>query len=252
MKFCPECGMPLEGKDKCSCGFIVSENRVEKPVKDNKIYFTEPPYQNGNDFEQAIMEIPLEELKRRKLDRGELLSLSFKSYGGMEGMSYSKCVDFENNQIIIENRPHHNSNQTKTVYSASKEELDKIKNIIIENNMGAWQEIPANLAFRAYDAPTSYTYIRFSEGSSNISSLANLTEEELKIKGELIELVNSLIKDENKVSEEEVKNENIGAMTGFMGMVDMFNQYTFCPDCGAVMNKDQKECPCGFVKKDTE
>ena len=32
MKFCPNCGLPLDGKTKCECGYNVETNEVDKEM----------------------------------------------------------------------------------------------------------------------------------------------------------------------------------------------------------------------------
>lgn len=244
MKFCPNCGSPMNGREKCDCGFNINDVK-EEPKKEENYLFKEPPYQDMGQFYEpmAFTSIPLEELKRRRLSWGELTSISFDTSGGMEGCYYHKEVDFINLKLTLVDRPHHNAEQRRKVYSANKEIIDKIKKLINENNMSAWKEIPCDRSLIAMDAPTSSFTIRFEDGSVNISTLINMDDEERAIYMEVLDLVNSL-KDEKKlISDEEDKEQ------GFKG-IDLNQKGGFCPLCGCFIKEEDKKCiMCGFEKK---
>ena len=84
--------------------------------------------------------------------------------------------------------------------------------------MAVWSELPADFRLRAMDAPTSSMGIRFSELSTSISTIVSMDDEEREIFGNLRDLVYSSIKEENLISEEEVKDEVSSNMMGFIGM----------------------------------
>ena len=169
-------------------------------------------------IEMAIMHFPLDNLKSRKINTGELLGVSYTSSGGMEGMYHCTSVSFENKTIEQIDRKWHHGEKIKKVYSIDDSTLEEIKRIVLENNMAVWSELPADFRLRAMDAPTSSMGIRFSELSTSISTIVSMDDEEREIFGNLRDLVYSSIKEENLISEEEVKDEASSNMMGFIGM----------------------------------
>ena len=259
MKFCPNCGSVRDDKDKCACGYNYLTGETEEVEKTTNLFnginvATEyPGYDIMQPFniENYMDTISLEELKRRKLDLGELLGISYTSSGGMQGMYNSVSLDFKKKELTVVNQDWHHAPRTTKVYEADDETIDKIKTIILDNNMRAWSEIPVNRMFMAMDAPTSSMSLRFEQQPVSMSSLINTDHEETQIYINLKELVYSIIKTGKLISEGTTENENNTPLNGFM----MFSpntsmnqkQYrTFCPECGSGLLENQYECICGY------
>ena len=243
MKFCPECGNITNGATKCdACGYDRElDKRVEMP-KPEKI-------------EPCLTYIELDELKRRKLDRGALTGVSFSSSGGMLGGYNSTDFDFVNKKITIVSQEWHHAPRIVKIYEI-KDDLEEIKKIILENNLAAWSEITVNREMIAMDAPTGSTCIKFEEGSSSIHDNIYMTEEESAIMRDFYSKLNSLIKEENLIKEETVEQGESNVMGMGMMTVDGLSllkkeqgknmERRFCPECGTMLSKDIKECTsCG-------
>ena len=266
MKFCPNCGAKLEDKDKCICGYIVSENRVEENTEVPK-YFTETvyPFNNSNNDIEKIMkemkekEIPLDKLKENKIDLGKIISISYTNSGGMMGAFHNTSLSFEDKKLTVTNKDWHHAPKIEKVYITDESVLDKISKLIIDNNLASWNDIPVNNYFIAYDAPTSNMYITFEKKSISISGIAMLTDEENEIYRNIRDLVFSFADDKNLISENTLEEgEEINPMNGFIGMgmvnntnnTDNTKYKTFCPECGNGIVEGQDNCSCcGYTIK---
>lgn len=253
MKFCPECGSNFEeGKTTCEiCGYGKSKEEQEEIRNKNKFLFKEPGFDviNNSDFVPMLGVVPLEELKRRKLDYGNIITLSYTSSGGMEGRFYLEHINFDNKELMVEDKPFYNYPSTIKNYKVIDKDLEEIKKIIIENNMFAWSEVPIDRRFIAYDAPTNNMNIRTDNYNFTISYNIYMDDEENKIFNELRGLVHSLIKDENLISEKNINNPSLGLLSNddVNKIKDM--KINYCPECGGIIEENNKFCPnCGYKK----
>jgi hypothetical protein len=194
-------------------------------------------------MEQAIMHFSLDNLKSRKLDTGELLKVSYTSSGGMNGGYHSTSLSLEDKTLEVINQEWHHSDRIKKVYKVDDTTIEKIKEIVFENNMAAWSELPADFNLRAIDAPTTSMNLTYANLSTSISIIVSMDDEEREIFREVINLVYSLIKDENLVSEETLQPNEAPMMMGFVGMG--MTPPKFCIKCGSHLKEGQTECSCG-------
>ncbi len=261
MKFCPNCGSPRDNKDKCECGYNYLTGEVEKEEKNTTLYemhntinspiFDMPAPFNIDTYQGVIT---LEELKNKKVDYGELLGISYVTSGGMMGMYHSISLDLTKKELIDINQEWHHAPKTTNVYKVDDDTIDKIKKIIIDNNMGVWNEIPINNLFIAMDAPTSSMCLKYEKKSVSMSSLINTDHEETQIYMKLQELVYSSIKKENIISEETTGNTEPSSLNSMMmnptNSQEPIKYRTFCPECGSGLLEDQYVCnTCGYEDK---
>ena len=197
-------------------------------------------------MEQAIMHFSLDNLKSRKLDTGELLRVSYISSGGMNGGYHNTSLSFENKSLEVIDQEWHHGDRIKKVYKVDDDTIGKIKSIVFENNMASWSELPADFRLRANDAPTSSMNLTYSNLSTSISTIASMDDEEREIFREVSNLVYSLIKDENLISEETIQSNENPMMMGFAGMSMMKTPPKFCSQCGNSLQEGQTECSCGY------
>ena len=251
MKFCPECGSIFkEGITTCEiCGYGKSDEEKEK-IRNKNINnnhgFIEPGYDimNNKNIVPMLGIIPLEELKRRKLDYGNINSISYTSSGGMEGRYYSEVLNFYNKELIVDDKTFHNSVNVRNIYKVLDKDIEDVKKIIIDNNMFAWSEVPVNRMFLAMDMPSNNMNIYTDNYNFTISYNIFMDDEENKIFNDLRSLVRSFIKKENLISNETINNSNLG-MIGNDKLKDSKQKY--CLECGGVIEKDKKFCPnCGY------
>ena len=93
MNYCPNCGAKREN-DVCSCGYNYESGEVEK---------VEVPLEmiiKSSDNPNIVLHqggVPLEELKRRRLDLGPLLTVSYTVSGGQIGQYSDLELSFEKN-----------------------------------------------------------------------------------------------------------------------------------------------------------
>lgn len=211
MRFCPECGSELKGKiNVCElCGYGKNEKEIIKSNNQDINNKCKVINQNINsDVIQFLKVIPLEELKKRKLDYGIINSISYTSFSEMEGTFYSEIVNFKNKELIVDDKIIHNSSNVRKVYKVSNKDIEKIKKIIIENNMFAWSEVPVNRPFFKFYTPSNNMNIDTSKYKFTISYDIFMDLEENKIFNDLRSLVHSFIKDENLISNEVINDNN--------------------------------------------
>jgi hypothetical protein len=194
-------------------------------------------------MENCLTYIELDELKRRKLDCGKLLSMSYTSSGGMSGSYHSRRINFENNTVETITHEWHHAPRIKRIYDVPSDKVEEIKKIVIDNNLCAWSEITVNRELIALDAPTGRTNLTFEELSVSIDDNIYETEEEQEIMRDLFTKFSSLI-DEKYLTKEENNVSNPFSMNGFMGMKPPQGSCSFCPECGAKIESDTaKYCP---------
>ena len=239
MQFCPICGNVTKGATKCdNCGY---DKELDKVVESPKPQVIEP----------FLTYIELDELKRRKLDCGELLSISHTSSGGMEGEYHSKRIDFINNKVETVNQDWHHAPRIRREYDVPSEKIEEIKKIIIDNNLVAWSEIKVDRSMIAMDAPTGSTSLSFENVNVSIDDNIYETEEERAIDRDLFTKFNALI-DDKYLTNEETEGAEQNPITGMMGNDDCkklqedLKNSKFCPDCGTKVEIGPKFCPnCG-------
>ncbi len=197
-------------------------------------------------MEQAIMHFSLDNLKSRKIDTGELLSVSYTSSGGMNGGYHSASLSIKDKTLKVVDQEWHHSDRVTKVYKVNDEIIEKVKEIVIENNMASWSELPADFSLRAMDAPSSSMNLTYTNLSSSISTIVSMDDEEREIFRDVSNLVYSSIQDENLLSEKKVPYNGAPTMMGFTGMGMKNENIKFCPDCGSPIKKGQTECACGY------
>ncbi len=252
MKFCPNCGSVREKKDICYCGYNYLTGEVEKKEDDSKnqnnpeIKGIMGNYLQNGFYPHHGLEVSLEELKGRKLDLGDLLSVSFCVSGGMMGSYNNIELSFTKNQFIIVNQDWHHGPRIKKIYRVEEENAKEIKKILIDNNFRAWSEVPVDNSLFAYDAPSCTMTLTFEKKSVTFSVRIYMTEEEMKIYNELREKINLLIKEENK-EQEEVIQEGISMMDTMTSITPSMQNHTkFCKECGRQLEEGIIECECGY------
>ena len=243
MKFCPECGSVRNDKEICDCGYNYSTGEVEKKEEDktnlfsgmNKIMEDIVPHQGA---------VPLEELKRRKLDTGDLLSVYYTTSGGMMGSYYNISLSFKECELDVVNQDWHHGERRQKVYKVDEEAAKEIKDLLIDNNFCAWSELPANFSMMAYDAPTSSMGLTFEQLHVSINSLVCMDKEENDLYLKVRDMVNSLVIDENLIKDFVLEE---GTTFGLMSNNDCDSKLLtnkFCPDCGSKIPEGSYKCPC--------
>ena len=214
MKFCPECGSIFkDGNTTCdACGYGKSDEE-KKEIEKNKIqYFQEYPtdmiYDNIPVIEENPKGISLEELKEYKESFGNIKYISYLS-GTMMGKSYNKVLLFDKNELNINESSAPTLPTIKRKYKVSDENISKVKNIIIENNMPLWSKIPLR---KNIGMNTGYNSMTISCDNNNyyISFDIVMDIEERKIFNDLIKLIDSFIIEDNFIGEEIIDSHLMG------------------------------------------
>ena len=214
MKFCPECGSIFkDGNTTCdACGYGKSDEE-KKEIEKNKIqYFQEYPTDMIYDTIPVIEEDPkgisLEELKEYKESFGNIKYISYLS-GTMMGKSYNKILLFDKNELSINESNAPTLPTRKRKYKVSDENISKVKNIIIENNMPLWSKIPLG---KNIGMNTGYNSMTISCDNNNyyISFDIVMDLEERKIFNDLIKLIDSFIIEDNFIGEEIIDSNLMG------------------------------------------
>ena len=214
MKFCPECGSIFkDGNTTCdACGYGKSDEE-KKEIEKNKIqYFQEYPtdmiYDNIPVIEEDPKGISLEELKKYKESFGNIKYISYLS-GTMMGKNYNKVLLFDKNELSINESNAPTLPTIKRKYKVSDENISKVKNIIIENNMPLWSKIPLR---KNIGMNTGYNSMTISCNNNNyyISFDIVMDIEERKIFNDLIKLIDSFIIEDNFIGEEIIDSHLMG------------------------------------------
>ena len=214
MKFCPECGSIFkDGNTTCDvCGYGKSDEEKKK-IENNKIqYFQEYPtdmiYDNIPVIEEDPKGISLKELKEYKESFGNIKYISYLS-GTMMGKSYNKVLLFDKNELSINESNAPTLPTIKRKYKVSDENISKVKNIIIENNMPLWSKIPLR---KNIGMNTGYNSMTISCDNNNyyISFDIVMDIEERKIFNDLIKLIDSFIIEDNFIGEEIIDSHLMG------------------------------------------
>ena len=136
------------------------------------------------------------------------------------GEYHNVTLDFKTKKVEKTDMEMHHSVRIKRVYEINDEEINKIKELIKENNLSAWNDIPINYIFRAMDAPVVNTTFVFEKGNVTLNSSSNIDSEALNV---LNLISNSFtLNDDNKISEEGV-NESLGVSFSSMGLGQFLN-----------------------------
>ena len=246
MNYCPNCGAKREN-DVCSCGYNYESGEVEK---------VEVPLEmiiKSSDNPNIVLHqggVPLEELKRRRLDLGDLLAVNYTVSGGQIGQYSDLELSFEKNELKSIEKEWHHAPQINTYYKVDEEKAQEIKKILIDNNFSAWSEVPGNFSMIVFDAPNRTISLRFADKFLNIPSNIYMDQEEFDLYQKVVELLTSLKVEENKISEKVYTKDGTGtpSMVSKEAMSSMLNKEAkFCPECGSVLGDDDKECLlCGY------
>ena len=236
MKFCPNCGRKREEELVCDCGYNyeTGEAEIKEPVVEEIV-----PHLGA---------VELDELKERKVDTGELLSASYGSAGGMMGGFCDYTLSFEDNKLKSNAKDWHHGKRYARTYKVDLDKVKEIKNILIENNLCAWSEIPVDRGIMMFDAPNSYLILRFEELSVTIPTNIYMTDEERGILANVRDMIYKCLIPENMI-EEEVLEEGEPLNPTFMGSGMMGGPIThagFCPDCGKPLKDGGRRCECGY------
>ena len=233
MKFCHECGSPLNEQGQCDvCGFgkeIVS-SEPNKEVDNNVLMqFT------GLSIPKTIS---LDELKNMEIEKGKLKSIEFFE-SGMMVQQYNKfIINFEEKYIEKEDGNGPDKNATIVRYSIDESNLKQIEEMINENNLPAWSKIEINTMMMPSDLNRNLT-INYELDNKKplkytIYNFVNMDDEEKVIYQKFMKFVYSLANDENIINKREKDIIEPPVMSN--------NKY--CPECG--MKLDGDECSCGY------
>lgn len=251
MKFCPNCGSKRENEEKtCFCGYNYETGETQEqettPIVNafgNLDLFNK---MMGIDDNKAA--VPLEELKKIKLDLGDLLSISYTSSGGMMGSFYNDELSFEKNELTVTNQTWHHGERKETIYKVDEKRAQELKKVLIDNNFGAWNHLPSNQSMLAWDAPTSTVYLRYEKKSVSFPTIVYMDEEENDLYRLVMDMLNSFIKKENIIKDEVIKpGEELNMMNQINGMATT----PFCPECGTPL-VNNKCSNCGHEDKHYE
>lgn len=244
MKFCPNCGRKRENEEKiCPCGYDYEKGEVDETKSSPLDCFArEDATLNPN-----LTTKSLEELKSIKLDYGDLLAVSFTSSGGMMGSFYHDELSFEKNELTVQDQSWHHGERKQTIYKVDEKKAQELKKILVDNNFGAWNTLPINSAFIAYDAPTSSMNLRYEKSSISIPSLIYTDKEESALYMSVREMIKSFMQQENIIKEEVITP---GEELNVMGM-GMTGFHKFCPMCASILTTN-KCSKCGYEEKHYE
>ena len=238
MKFCPECGSKLDDKIICpSCEYNI-ETKI-RPEKEET--------QCVDGYKEIkpdhIKKIELKELKKRKIDFGKINSITYSSSGGMMGGRNYLTLDFNKKEVETYNLEWHHGDAITKLYKVKDEMvLQDVEQLIIENNMFAWTDIPIDTRFIAYDAPTNSFSISCTNNTYTFNTIIYMSQEEIDIYMNIRNLVNDLLNDENLIS------KNIDKGLNIMVTDNNLSNSRFCPECAKELEKDEKICKsCGTI-----
>ena len=257
MKFCPECGSKLNGEKVCPmCTYDIEkqerENKEEiKRYQTDNNLFKEPVISFNNHIELteeekeelSKKEISLETLKNKKIDTGELIRISYQGGGGMMGGHHSKTLDFETKTLETVNQDFHYSDTFRRTYSVTDEDLNRVKELITNNNLPAWSMIPKS-DMVIFDYVPTRIYLTYEKGRYELPDSFSLNNEENDILMSLSKLIGTLLKDENLKDEQITEGSGFNPM-GLYGMAqdnNLNNNSRFCPSCGAIINDNDEVC----------
>ena len=249
MKFCPNCGSKREDETICKCGFNYEKDLAEENINTNPIFFNGMDYINkivSNKKEQNPGVISLKELKKRVIDLGDLIRVSYTSSGGMMGEYYNQELNFQKNEMEITNQDWHHGPKTRIFYKVDEKEVQEIKKILIENNFRAWSEIAIDTSMIAMDAPSSSMGLSFEKGYATINRNIYMSDEERKIYSDVRQKINNLVKEENIIKEDLL--EPGMNMSDMMMQAKPIEEKIFCPECGSPIEKGETKCnTCGYI-----
>ena len=236
MKFCPNCGRKREEEIVCDCGYNyeTGEAEMKEPVVEEIV-----PHLGA---------VELDELKRRKLDVGDLLAATYGSSGGMMGGFCEYELSFEDNKLITHVQDWHHGSKFNRTYKVDLDKVKEIKDILIENNFRAWSEVPVDMGIMMFDAPNSYLKLRFEELTATIPTKIYMTDEERNIMANVRDMIYKCANPDNLI-EEVILEEGQPINPAFMGGGMMGGPVThagFCPDCGKLLKDGGVRCDCGY------
>ena len=246
MKFCPNCGKKREEENICSCGYNYETGETKEqettPLVTNSANLDLMNKMFDIDEKKAVS---LEELKKIEKDTGDLLSISYTSSGGMMGSFYNDELSFEKNLLTVTNQTWHHGERKETTYKVDEKKAKELKKILIDNNFAAWNHLPRNQGMMAWDAPTSNVYLRYEKKSVSFPTIVYMDTEENDLYRQVMDMINSFIKEENIIKDEVIKPGEE------LNMMNQINTTPFCPDCGSSLVNNK--CPnCGYEEKHYE
>ncbi len=161
MKYCKICGREIEDNDLCeSCSTMNNSFVGMEKIGTKK--FISP-------FSKKDYYVKLSELKNMDMKQEDLISISFDSSGGMTGGSNSIKLSFEEKPIESINQEWYYNTKIVSTYKVLDEDIEKVVNMIKENNFPAWSSLPIDNTFMATDMPSSTFYLEYSNNTFEIS-----------------------------------------------------------------------------------
>ena len=199
MKYCKICGREIEDNDLCeSCSTMNNSFVGMEKIGTKK--FISP-------FSKKDYYVKLSELKNMDMKQEDLISISFDSSGGMTGGSNSIKLSFEEKTIESINQEWYYNPKIVSTYKVLDEDIEKVINMIKENNFPAWSSLPIDNTFMATDMPSSTFYLEYSNNTFEISFNSLMDDEEIKIFNDFYKYVTSFMKEENLLKREEINDE---------------------------------------------
>ena len=250
MKFCPECGTEANGKTKCDvCGYdsVTGEMpKKEEPVN-VPVGVAAGPMDSATQYQQHVLsvkdgirkahlemkEIPLEELKKDKIDTGDLLRIHYSNQSGIFYKGF--ILDFKKQELEETINDLYRGTSTVYKYKVDDADLKKMKDLVLDNNLAAWEKISFNGIIPIFDMPKTELQLFFQKKNVNLLSNLFFDDVENDIYSSIILSFDHFKNQDKFISKEEKELEK-----GFQGIVNpkTSDDTAYCPKCGTPMKND--------------